>query len=195
MKENRAIRIWQWSVVLLVVCNIALMAFIWVRPGGAAHRGPGGRAARDYVVSELKFTDEQVKQYDVLIQDHQRAMRAMNEQAMNHRQQLFGHLKDGAGADSLTRAIGNIQQQIEQVTFKHFEEVRKICTPAQQGDFDRIIGEVIRKLNGPGRNPPHGDRGDDQGPPPEGDREGPGPNGDGQGPPPGDDRPASPQRP
>jgi len=188
MQDNKILRIWQWSVILLVLCNIGLILTIWLKP----HRDGGhGRAARDYVIASLKFSDAQVKEYDVLIQDHQSAMRQLQKEAMALRQQLFSGLKTDspatATADSLAALIANNQKQIELVTFHHFEQVRKICTAAQKTEFDNIIGDVMKKMNGPGHGGPPGRPGSDGppdggGPPPP---DGQGPPPDGQGPPPG----------
>lgn len=175
MNETRKIRILQWSIALLLLCNIGLIVTMWFRPGG---RGKN-ETPRDFVIRSLRFTDEQIDQYDVLIEAHQRAMRGLRQEARGTRQQLFMGLEGGhsqtINADSLAALIGNTQGKIEKVTYDHFAEVRKICNDAQKSEFDHIIGDVIKKMNGgPHGGPgPGGDGPDRHGPPP------------GEGPPPG----------
>jgi hypothetical protein len=97
---------------------------------------------------------------------------------MEYRRQLFANLgneKNGINTDSLAQLIANNQKQIELVTYSHFAQVRAICTDTQKAEFDKIIGDVIKKMNGPGNGGPPPPR-EGQGPPP--------PPGDGQGPPP-----------
>ena len=196
MNEQKGIRLWQWAVLLLVLCNIGLIVTIWLKPPQQQPQpsGPppqGGGGPRDYVVRELKFTDEQTKKYDVLVHDHQQAMQRLRHDAMDLRKQLFANLKNedqkNNFTDSLTRLIASNQKEIEMVTYNHFAQVRTICTDAQKKDFDNIIGEVIKKMNGGpgGHHPPPGDG---HGPPPER-REGDRP------PPPGDDGPPPPPPP
>ena len=158
------------------------------------HSGPHG-GPRDFVIRSLKFTDEQVKEYDVLINEHRETMDRLRKEGRELRQQLFSGLKsDHPGLmnkDSVAGLIANTQRQIEVVTYDHFAKVRKICTDAQKAEFDKIIGDVIKKMNGgPSQPPPRGGEGDRQGPPPgdgDGERRGPPPPPeDGEGaPPPG----------
>jgi hypothetical protein len=51
----------------------------------------------------------------------------------------------------LSQEIGKNQALLETVTFQHFTEVRKICTPEQQKKFDEIIREALRMM---GPSPP-----------------------------------------
>jgi hypothetical protein len=98
-------------------------------------------------------------------------MDRLRKESTGYRRQLFDNIKNKNtnNADSLTQLIANNQKQIELVTYKHFSQVRDICTDAQKTEFDKIIGDVTRMMNGPHPGPPPGDR---QGPPPPG-REGP----------------------
>ena len=187
MNDNKGIKLLRWAVLLLVLCNIGLIVTIWIKPHSEAGHGPmNGETPRDFVVRNLKFSEEQTRQYDAMVKDHQQAMRQLRHEAMDYRQSLFSNLanesKAGSTADSLARLIANNQQQIEMVTYRHFAQVRAICTDEQKQEFDKIIGDVIKKMNG-GMRPPD----DRRGPPPEGH----GPPPDRQGPPDGPPPPDS----
>ena len=57
--------------------------------------------------------------------------------------------------DSTLQAIGLLQQQIELVTYQHFENLRKICTPEQQTKLDKmLVGAVQHVLMSKGDKPP-----------------------------------------
>lgn len=181
--ENKGMRILQWTILLLVLCNIGLIVTIWFRP----HPGspPHGGSTRDYVIDKLKFSPDQVQKYDVLVKAHQQSMRKLRHDADEYRSQLFAGLKtaNSSSADSFSRLVGATQQQIEKATFDHFAQVRTLCTDTQKQEFDNIIADVLKRMGGhhgppPGDGPPHGP-GD--GPPPGDD-----------GPPPGDDGPPPP---
>lgn len=166
MDSNKAIRIWQVTAILLVLCNIGLILTLWLKPAVQNDDRPRHGGPRNFVIRSLKFSDAQVAQYDELIHDHQHAMRTLREEAMGYRQQLFEQLKDGSGAanrDSLEKLIGNTQKQIERVTYDHFAQVRKICNDDQKREFDNIIADVIKRMNGGMRPPPPPE--DGQGPP------------------------------
>ncbi len=157
-------RILQWTIGLLVLCNIGLILTIWLKPGKdiAQYR----ETPRDYVIRNLNFSDGQIQKYEVLIKAHRTAMRSLNDEANEYRTSLFANLKNGQKADnntdSLTTLIINTQKEIELVTYNHFAEVRALCTDAQKTEFDNIIGDVIKKMNGRPPHPPH----EGHGPPP-----------------------------
>jgi protein CpxP len=185
MKDG--LRFWKIAVGLLIICNIGLMLIIWLKPQQETGRQPRPETPREYVIKQLKFTEEQTKSYDQLIKDHQEAMHRLRDQGRELRQQLFENLKGNnsrdQAADSITRLIGSNQAQIELVTYNHFVKVKAICTEAQKAEFDRIIGDVTKKMNGPGGGrPPH------EGPPPPEGSMGPPPGGEGNPPPPPGDR-------
>jgi protein CpxP len=182
MSANNGTKIWQWLVGLLVLCNIVLIVMMWLKP----HReGPphGGQRARERIINELKFSEEQVNKYEPLIQEHQQAMGKLRHEGNQYRESLYTNLKTGmAGvktADSFEELIAGNQKRIEMVTYDHFAKVRELCTESQKLTFDKIIGDVVIKMYGPGghRPPPPGGRRHD-GPPPEDDRQGPPPEGE-----------------
>ena len=167
----------------MVICNIGLLLAVWLKPKMPFGKPPG-EGPRNFVISSLKLSDEQVKKYDVLINGHKQAMDSLRDESMRYRQQLFQNLRNEATgsaiADSLAGRIADDQRQIEIVTYNHFAQVRAICTGEQKAAFDKIIGEVTRKMNGnPRGGPPprHDDRPggpqDNGNPPPPRDRPGP----------------------
>jgi len=172
MNENKALRFWKWAVILLVLCNIALISVVWFRPHMPFGKRP--EQPRDFVIRKLGFSPDQVKKYDALISAHHATMEQLKKDAASYRQQLFSNLTANAphtsSPDSMAQLIANNQRQIELVTYNHFAAV---CTDQQKIEFDKIIGEVTKMMSGHGRgNRPPGDH---QGPPPPGDHQGPPP--------------------
>jgi hypothetical protein len=173
MNEQKIPAIWKWIVLVIVLCNIGLMATIWLKPhwGNDAHP----ETPRDYVIRNLKFTDDQVKLYDALIKEHRETMNRLGKEAREYRKQFFGNLKNGQHSslttDSLAQLIANNQKQIEMVTYRHFEQVRTICNDEQKAKFDEIINDVMKKMNSGMRGGPPPRPGNGQGPPPDRDGE------------------------
>ena len=174
MNEYKGLRFWKWTVILLALCNICLLLVMWIKPH-SLFGPPHKEMPRDFVIRNLKFTDDQVKKYDALISNHRHAMDQARDEANNYRRQLFENLsqqgKFNTDADSLARLIGNDQRQIEIITYNHFVQVRAICTDTQKTEFDKIIVEVTKMMHGSGHRggPPHGaprNGKDDSHPPP-----------------------------
>lgn len=172
MNENKVPGIWKWTVVLLVICNAALIATLWLKPQQDAPRngrGGGHGGPRNYIIEQLKLTDEQVARYDQLIEGHHSTMERLRKEMVVLRKQLFNNIKNapaGINADSLALEIAKKQEQIEIITYRHFAQVRaEICTDTQKPELDRIIEDVMKQMSGVMRGmPPPNDR-DGQGPP------------------------------
>ncbi len=160
MNDIKYLRFWKLAVIVLVLCNIGLLATIWFRPHPPQDMRHGEQT-RNYVISTLKFSDEQGKQYDALIVLHKEAMKNQKRACASCRTLFFSGIanprQNPAVADSLASAVADCQKKIELVTYNHFSDVRKICTDAQKAEFDKIILDVVRKMIGnPGAPPPHG---------------------------------------
>jgi Spy/CpxP family protein refolding chaperone len=171
--ENRNMTILKWCVGILVILNIVLLVNSWRKPG-VMHPPPnpprhadGGGPAK-MIIEELKFTTDQIKQFEKLKEEHQQAIRELHDKGREIRHSYFELLKqdevDQSSADELSVEIANNQKEIEKVTFEHFKAVRKICTAEQKKHFDEIIGDVLRHMAGNGRGPmppthPHGPEG------------------------------------
>ncbi len=159
MNENKVPGIWKWTVILLVACNVALVATLWLKPQRRPDRDEHRPSrARDYVIEQLRFTDEQVHRYDELILEHRHKMDSLRMASMELRKLLFNNIKNAPGginADSVAQLIAGNQHEIEIITYRHFAQVRaEICTEAQKPELDKIIEQVMKFMNGAMRGGP-----------------------------------------
>lgn len=157
-----------WIIGILVVMNIVLLGIVWF--GRPPHLG--GQELRKFVEQNLKFTAEQSKQYDVLISEHRKRIREIDEQTKEAKQALFQLVNESADTvkeKALTEQLAKLAIEKEMVTLNHFRKIRnRICTAEQKVLLDKLISEVLEKMsaqNHPPR-PPQGPDGDRQGPPP-----------------------------
>ena len=140
------------------------MINMWRQPYGKPLHAPmhmeGG--PKDKIIADLKFTPDQVDLFKDLIEKHQAAMRELKDKGREIRNQYFDLLKQEQPnqelTDELSAAIANNQKEIEQVTFNHFKDVRKICSAEQKVKFDGMIGDVLNGMARAGGPPPNGPR-------------------------------------
>ena len=170
MNDNKSLKILQWVIGVLVLCNIGLVLTIWLKPGRPPGPPPGGGATpREYLIHALDFSPGQVTQYDALIRKHQEDMRRLRRRANEYRHMLFEYVGDttaGNTVDSLSGLIANTQKAIIMATYRHFTQVRALCTDEQKKKFDSIIDNVLQRMNN--RLPPRPQRGGRMPPPPPG---------------------------
>ncbi|MBI3135152.1 MAG: hypothetical protein HYZ14_10810 [Bacteroidetes bacterium] len=135
------IRILTYTVIGLIVINLALIAFILFRK--PPHRNPDG--PRNEIIEKLHFDDTQVAAYDLLIKDHRSSIRTAEDKIMQLKNELYGMLSDTlntARKDSLIWELCNVQKTIEETHYAHFEAIRTLCNPDQQDEFELLTREL-----------------------------------------------------
>src|SRR5262245_1922867 len=115
MKRQRLLSI---AVVALLVLNIATLGLVFFREPGppehGRHEGP-----KAIIIERLKFDAQQVSAYEELIHAHRRMIRELDDRMMALRGRLYQN-HDSLQADSLIRAIGAVQEEVEHVHAAHF---------------------------------------------------------------------------
>lgn len=184
-------------VIVLLLANTATLAFLWWGNKGQAKPGRPDQL-KDFLTEQLQLDSAQQRQYQLLITAHRTAADPLRRRVGELKDSLFLLLKQSpvneADKQAATNKIAATVQQLELLHINHFEQVRKLCTPAQQQKFDNLLSDIVRHLSMP---PGPRDPGQDgrQGPPPPGEREGrPGPP-PGEGPPPQGPPPSEEPRP
>lgn len=153
-------------VLILIVANIASIALFWIKDVKPPAMQPRATPA-EFLVKELQLTTAQQQQFETLKKEHQQEASTLRKEIKDAKEELFELLKIPEVNDSVkntaVKKISLLTEQIDLVTFNHFEKVRAICNVTQQKKFDEIIKEVTRMMAPQG--PPH--RG--EGRPPRGD--------------------------
>ena len=138
-------------VILLLAANITTIVVFWM---GMKKIHPAPQQASAYIIKELSLNDKQQEQYNVMIQQHRKQSRLIQEQIRNCKDSFFNLLSHENTNDSiknnLSAKIASLNSELDIITYDHFKEVRKICTPEQQQKFDGILKEVLRMMAGPG---------------------------------------------
>ena len=152
------------TVILLLIANVATLALFWIGNKNKGRQKPP--MPSEYLIRELSFDNKQQQAYMEMVKNHRAAAAALREKLKEAKDNYFELLAKENAGDSLKESslnnIAAISKQLDQLTFSHFAEVRKLCTPVQQVKFEHTIKNVLRMMSGP---PPPGPRGE---PPPGG---------------------------
>ncbi|UYQ94363.1 hypothetical protein MKQ68_04575 [Chitinophaga horti] len=145
-------------VVILLATNVAMLVFfVFLKPQPPQKQGKG-RGGYDVAVileKEVGFSKQQMDTYNHLREQHWEKMKpsfmAMRTAKDSFYQQLY---LDGV-ADSVVNRYGDTiayrQKSIDMQIFRHFQQVRGLCTDEQRPRFDSLVNQVIRKMSGPYR--------------------------------------------
>ncbi len=142
-------------IIVLIVLNMATLVMLWLgepqRP--AQHRGPGRPKQKRAQIqrllkNELGFDDKQAEQYLKLRQEHREQTRQLNDEMRRIKKQMFDEvLQDNPQpllSDSLLKLTQKKQSKIEQLTYQHFLDLKKMCKPEQKYKLKLLMHEMFR---------------------------------------------------
>jgi protein CpxP len=149
-------------VGLLLLANLAILLFFVVLKKDGNKHDSSHKNPSEFVQKELGFDQQQTEKFKQLREQHVDSIRPYFESMRKLKDSLYGLLQKPATSDSqlssITTSIGEKQKQIEEITFRHFQRVRALCTPEQLPKFDTLLHKIInrgpgmRKGSPPGKN-------------------------------------------
>lgn len=157
MSANSKNKILLIAVAILLLTNIAMLAFFLMGPPKKG--GHGGREAMmtEFLQKEMGFNPQQIQQYDTLSKQHREKMKAMFEEVGKNKENQLKQLGAADFSDSSINSIAgqSIEKQklLEISMFEHLRDVRRICTPDQRPKFDSLVYKVLGR-RGEGRKKP-----------------------------------------
>ena len=147
-------------MLLLLTANMVTLALLWTNKkpdrGFLNPPPPPGGQAFEFLTHELKLDAAQQEAYKKLRDDHQMQVRPLQDSIGKAKDSFFDLLKQANVTDSMvenfSRKIGNLEQQRDVFTFRHFQKLRAICNKEQQIKFDSIIQQALHQM-APARRP------------------------------------------
>jgi protein CpxP len=137
-----------WLLVLLatlLVANLGLLAYYFMRDRPGAEK----RSISDAFYRDLRLTPAQEDEFRARKDTFMREMRPHWSAIRKAKDSLFGRVGDTAMDDStltaLTRRIAGMTRQSDERLFRHFRELRKLCTPDQQAAFDTLVPRLVSR--------------------------------------------------
>ena len=142
-------KLYKLIIILLVVLNLATLAFIWFNRPGRERQDDKAQAA-NFLIKELSMNQDQQAQYQKLRQEHRAKLNVLNERDKVLHKHFFDLLVQGSAdsvsLESMASAIAANRKEMELVTYEHFDQIKKILTPVQQQKFDSIFQDVLRMV-------------------------------------------------
>ncbi len=137
------IKLLTFLVVSLVMLNIGLVCFFVFTNKGFEKRMP-----KEIIIEKLHFDKQQIRLYEAKIEEHQREIRTLNDSINSTKNKLYQLLNTNtineAKKDSLIQLISKQQNQIENVHFNHYLDIKSICKKAQIADFTNLTTELAQ---------------------------------------------------
>jgi hypothetical protein len=141
------------AAAVLLASNLLLAALLFLPPGGPGPQPGDGR--RQMVIARLHFDAGQAEAYDRSIAAHRQQIRQKQQEILALKRLLYAdlaHPQAQGPSDSLLRALGQAQIEIEQIHYGHFSEIRGLCRDSQRADFE-LLAKDLGELFAPPRHP------------------------------------------
>ena len=100
---------------------------------------------KEVIIKKLGFDKDQKAEYLQLTKAHHEDVMALESNIKEKKKELYSTLANGNGnanVDSLAKAIGQIQTEIEHTHYKHFTEIKNLCRKEQLPAFNELSKEL-----------------------------------------------------
>jgi hypothetical protein len=127
--------------ITLAIINIVLVGFFLLGP----RHGKKQHEPKKHIIKQLNLDEEQVGQYDLLIEEHQKKRKVLNKKNMELRNELYiVTLKEVnlSKKNEILAQLTLVRQDLELVHLGHFEQLKKICREDQQEQFEALVDEL-----------------------------------------------------
>lgn len=138
------------AVVLLLLTNIALVAFMVLGKNKQESKRPAGKGDPFQVMAkELNMTDQQQKDYKQQKEEHFKNIKPLFDSVRAAKTAFFALVKETDVSDSIvnlySQRVTDKQAEIDKLTFAHFRRVRNLFTPEQQPKFDVFVQKMMQR--------------------------------------------------
>ena len=138
------------TVIGLLLLNLGSLGFLFLSsPKGNRPPPHEGRPEpKEIIIEKLHFNAAQQKDYTKLIQWHRGEIKNLDKNIRQTKNELYTLLSKSEvnvkTKDSLIILLNSYQKQIEETHFKHFQDIKKLCKPEQQDNFNDLTEELGR---------------------------------------------------
>jgi protein CpxP len=152
MSKNK---IYSVLIIVLLLTNTILVGFMVLNPKRQMRKE--NQNPKEVISNRLQFNEAQSAQYSSLVILHRTAVRAKDAQIHASKKSLYSLLTSDdlikKQEDSIINRLGNLQRDIEILHFKHFQDIKKICGPAQEDAFNKLAKTLTTLFKPQDRKP------------------------------------------
>lgn len=125
---------------ILLITNLVLIGFLLSSKPKGGKQGP-----KNYVIKHLNLNQDQIKEYDNLIEVHQKGRKALNSKILELRNQLYvAVLKEHDDSKRMEglNELNLVHNELEVLHLTHFAALEKICKGDQSKHFETLVEEL-----------------------------------------------------
>ena len=138
-------------IVVLLLTNLILITFLVINKpfSKKGMRGDRSTMIAAFLQNEIRFNQRQLKQYDSLNVPNRIKVKALFDTLKNDKENHFKLLALDNFSDTAifktANTIATKQKEIDIVLYKHYKEIRNICSPEQLPKFDSLFYKILNR--------------------------------------------------
>lgn len=143
--------------IILVSVNITLLVYLFQNQNNSIHKPPHGKGPKNLIIEKLHLDNEQVIQYESLIEEHRASIRKTERDIHQLKSRLYKSLSNSvpeAEKEEIIEAIGMKHQELENIHLKHFNDIKQLCNEEQLIYFNELANDLSSLFRKP-PPPPH----------------------------------------
>lgn len=132
-------------IIVLVVVNVAALIFILSGPKPGLDNKFDRR-----VVDKLDLNAEQIRKFNIMKREHHQDILQIDDDMQVVYERYFYLLADPADSskkDSLENILSRKQKDKIQITYKHFDDLKRLCSKEQQEKFKELVPLLMNVIN------------------------------------------------
>jgi periplasmic protein CpxP/Spy len=144
----------KWFLFLLgflFLANIALLLsfFVFGERSGSYKDTRNSQPGSGYLSKELLLSKEQDSAFAKMKEEHFKTMKPLWAEIRQTKDSLFRQMNnpnlDDTAISAFTERIAAKNKVADELMFRHFRELRKLCTPEQQQKLDTLIPQMLNR--------------------------------------------------
>lgn len=147
--KNSTNKILVAAVVLLLIANIALVAFMVMGKDKGRDKRNGKGDPSEMMAKELGMTEQQKKDHKTLKEEHFKNIKPYIDSFRAARTAFYALIKDSSVTDSTvniySQRLSERQSAIDKLNFFHFRKLRNLFTAEQQPRFDEFVQKMMQR--------------------------------------------------
>ena len=152
------LKLLMYSVIGLLLLNIGIICFLYFsRPNRKLEQI--NKSPKEIIIEKLHFDTNQIDKYETVIKIYKDQIDSLDFRNKEIKSELYSQLKSPVVAKAKKESIINLflanQKRIEELHFKHFQDIKNICKASQLKDFN-ILTEELGKMFSNQNSKPHG---------------------------------------
>lgn len=145
--NNSSNRIFIIVIALLLIANIVTLTMLLANK--KPYADDRKNAMRNYLKTEVGFSDAQLNAYDTVKTNHRSQVKTMFDEIRLNKQLNLKKIGSDNFSDSSVIAAAlyaaTQQQYLETKMLNHLKEIRNLCTPAQRANFDTGFHKIMSR--------------------------------------------------